>query len=135
MWQWLVRFLGHRAVHRQVAGHVEHGGILDLRFGAKLLRDRRVPVRGKLVALALGFAFVAILLACEFPLEALLAIVLPVIGLVPDALVDGMEMVIGPLLFASLMLPYLIPSALTQQLRAEHLGLTAARAPHRADRN
>ena len=135
MWQWLIRLLGHRVVHQQLGGHLDHGGILDLRFGAKLLRDQRVPVLGKLTSLALGFAFVALLIAVEFPLETLLAVVLPVIGLVPDALVDGSEMVIAPLMFASLLLPHLTPRPLMRQLRNEHLGLTPATPPRRNRRS
>jgi len=43
----------------------------------------------------------------QVPLESILAFILPVVGIAGDLAVDGAEAVIGPVLVAALLLPYL----------------------------
>ena len=74
-----------------------------------MLRDQNIPVGAKGVALGLGVALTALLVSLEVPLETLIGFVLPIVGIAGDVLIDGAEMIIGPLLFASLILPFVVP--------------------------
>ena len=60
----------------------------------------------------------------EIPLEGVLAVLLPGVGAAGDIAVDGVEAVVVPVLVATLLMPYLAPPSIVQQLRAER----AARA-------
>ena len=66
---------------------------MNMTLGYALLRDRRVPIRTKLIALGIGAA--------------------------GDLTLDGAEAVIGPVLIATLLLPHLAPADLVRQIRAE----------------
>jgi len=114
----ILRLLGGRAVHKAVANHVE-GSAFDPKLGFAMLRDGRVPFRSKLGAVGAACAIVVLLLAVEFPLEAILGVFVPILGLPIDAFVDGLEAIIGPVLFASLILPHFAPKWLSHQIRAE----------------
>jgi hypothetical protein len=52
-------------------------------------------------------------------LESLFAVILPIVGIAGDVVLDGVEAVFGPVLIATLLLPYLAPDAVVQQIRAE----------------
>ena len=114
----LRRFGGHFA-HKLVVKHTEEGGVLDVRFGLALLRDRRIPIGAKLMSLAIGGGITAAVMAMELPLESLLALLVPFIGFASDALIDGLEAVIGPMVVAALVLPHLAPEATVRALREE----------------
>ncbi len=116
--QSLVRFVGRRLVHGQVGKHTD-GGVLDARFGFALLKDRRVPLGSKAVALGAGAVLTAGMVALELPLEGAIALLMPVVGLLGDAAIDGVQAVAGPLLIASLLLPRLAPAAIVQAIREE----------------
>lgn len=103
----LFRALGHKAAHRVLKGHTAPGGALDLRTGFAMLRDRSVPVHPKILALGIGIAVTAILMALEAPLEFLVALFLPFFGLEFDLLVDGIELLVVPVVVASFILPRL----------------------------
>ena len=92
------------------------GALLDFKLGKKLLLDRRVPLRCKLLAFALGIAGVAILEFIEFPVEEIIAMI-PFLGIFGDVAVDGLEMVFIPFLLACLILPYLAPASLVDKIR------------------
>ena len=119
----LIRLLGHRAARGALVQHTAEGGALDIRLGFALLRDRRVPIGAKLLALALGVAGMALLIALELPAEAFLSILLPGLGLAAGFVLDGMEGIIGPFVLAALALPRLAPkpivAAITRE-RADH---------------
>ena len=55
----------------------------------------------------------------QLPLEAVLAGILPLIGITGDIAFDGAEAVVGPVIIATMLLPYLVPSPLVRQIRAE----------------
>jgi hypothetical protein len=93
-------------------------------LGYALLRDRRVPLRPKLAALGVGFVAAGLIEFLQIPLESVFALILPVVGATGDIAVDGAEAVIVPVLVATLLMPYLAPQSIVQQLRAER----AARA-------
>jgi hypothetical protein len=95
---------------------------MDIRLGYALLRDRRVPARAKLIALGIGAAVVCVIELLQIPFESLFAILLPFVGIAGDLALDGAEAVIGPVLIATILLPYLAPSTLVQQIRAERAG-------------
>lgn len=118
----LLRLFGKRVAHRALASHTRVGGLLDIRFGFALLRDRRVPLGVKLLALILGGALTALLVSMEIPLEGLLTLLLPFLAL-PDFIVDGMETVLGPFVLCALLLPFLAPRPLVDQIRAERSGI------------
>ncbi len=118
----LLRLLGRRVVHKAVAKQAGRGRVLDVGFGFALLRDRRVAPGVKLLALILGTLLVGWMVALELPLEGVCATLLPILGFGLDSIVDGMEVLIGPLLFGALLLPFLAPKPLVERLRAERRG-------------
>lgn len=115
----LLRFLGHRATHHALSGHSGTGRALDVRFGLALLKDRRVPVLAKVLALGLGAVGMALLIALELPAETMFALFMPVLGLIADVALDGLEGIVGPFLLAALLLPYLAPKPLVETVRRE----------------
>ena len=88
-------------------------------LGYALLRDRRVPIRTKLIALGIGAAGVGAIELMQLPLEGVFAALLPLVGAAGDLTLDGAEAVIGPILIATLVLPHLVPGDLVRQVRAE----------------
>ena len=89
------------------------------RLGYALLRDRRISIRAKLIALGIGAAVVGAVEFLQIPLESVVAFFLPFIGITGDLAVDGAEAVIGPVVIATVVLPYLAPASLVKQIRAE----------------
>jgi hypothetical protein len=128
MLKWAFRLLGARALKTAVAGG-NRPPILDVGLGFSLLRDRRVPVTTKLMALVLGVAAVFALSALELPVELLIAALLNVPGIGLDLVVEGVEIIAGPILFGSLFLLRMAPRGLVQQLREERYGLSAIGVP------
>ncbi len=92
---------------------------MNMTLGFALLRDRRVPIRIKLIALGLGAAGVGAIELLQLPVEGVLAALLPFIGAAGDLALDGAEAVIGPVLIATFLMPYLAPADLVRQIRAE----------------
>ena len=92
---------------------------MNIQLGYALLRDRRVPLRSKLMALAIGVGVVGFTELLQIPLESLFAVILPILGIAGDVALDGVEAIFGPLLIATLLLPYLAPDPIVQQIRFE----------------
>lgn len=92
---------------------------MSMRLGYALLRDRRISIRAKLIALGIGAAVMGLVELLQIPLESVLAFILPIVGITGDLAIDGAEAVIGPVLVATLVLPYLAPSSIVQQIRTE----------------
>src|ERR1700751_512746 len=91
---------------------------MNIRLGYRLLRDHRVPIRTKLMALGIGAACIGALELLQLPLEAVLAAILPLIGITGDiAFDDGSRRRAGGI--ATMLLPYLVPPPLVRQIRAE----------------
>lgn len=123
-----VRFAGSQAAHQTLRKHTNTGGVLDLRFGMHLLlRDKSIPITSKLLALGLGSVLTWMLIGLELPLELFLGTLLPVIGFGVDAMIDGAEAIICPVLFAALMLPYLAPRQLVTVARSAQVERPALR--------
>lgn len=114
------RFLLRKAVSGGATKIV--GNALDPKFGLKLLRDKRVPTKAKISAFALGLGAVFVLEILELPLQTALMLLLPFVGLAADFALDGIELLAGPLLVATLTLPYLAPRDIVEQIRAEGEG-------------
>jgi hypothetical protein len=93
--------------------------LMNMRLGYALLRDRRVPIRIKLIALGIGAASVGAIELLQLPIEGVVAALLPFLGAAGDLALDGAEAVIGPLLIATLILPHLAPAQIVEQVRAE----------------
>ena len=55
----------------------------------------------------------------ELPLEAVLAAILPLVGITGDIALGGTEAIIGPVLIATILLPYMVAPPLVQQIRDE----------------
>ncbi len=119
----ILRLLGERVLHKTVTEHTQVGKVMDIKLGFAMLKDKRVPFRSKLLSLGIGAGLIALLIGLEIPLEWFLAIVLPVIGLVADALTNAMEAIIGTLGVAALVLPHVAPKLLTMQVRNERAGI------------
>ena len=96
---------------------------MNIRLGYRLLRDHRVPIRAKLIALGIGAACIGVLELLQLPLEGLLAGILPLIGVSGDIVFDGTEAIVGPVIIATMLLPYLVAPPLVQQIRAEGEGV------------
>jgi hypothetical protein len=92
---------------------------MSMALGYTLLRDRRVSIRTKLIALGIGAAVIAAIEVIQLPVEGVIAALLPFIGTAGDIALDGAEAVVGPVLIAALLLPHLVPAPLVQQIRAE----------------
>jgi hypothetical protein len=89
-------------------------------LGYALLRDRRVSLRPKFMALGAGLLVLGLLEALQIPLESVLAFVLPGVGAAGDIALDGVEAVVVPVLVATLLMPYLAPPGIVQELRTQH---------------
>jgi len=100
----LPRLVGHKVLSR-----ARKRGWLDTGLGFALLRDRRVSVGSKVLALTLGILLTAGLEVLELPMEAVLAMLVPVLGLGFDTFVDGVEALVLPFVFAAILLPHLTP--------------------------
>jgi len=105
---WILGHAGRRAMRSAATPRNGRRPLLDLHEGLRLLRDRRVPVRTKALAMTLGAAAVGALVAFELPVEVVVGAVLNLFGFGLDFLLDGLEMVVGPLLFGALILPHLV---------------------------
>ena len=92
---------------------------MNMTLGYALLRDHRVPIRTKLIALGIGAASVGAFELLQLPVEGIVAALLPLVGAAGDLALDGAEAVIGPVLIATLLLPHLAPADLVQQIRVE----------------
>jgi hypothetical protein len=92
---------------------------MNMTLGYTLLRDRRVPIRTKLIALGIGAAGMGAIELLQLPVEGVVAALLPFIGAAGDLALDGAEAIIGPVLIATLVLPHIAPAALVRQIRAE----------------
>lgn len=107
MGNFLFRTLGHKAAHKAMKRHTENGGALDIKYGFSLFKDRNVPASYKLLALTIGIAVTALLMALEAPLELILGLFIPFLGLTSDLFIDGIEVLVVPLIIACLVLPRL----------------------------
>src|SRR5258708_482294 len=93
---------------------------MNLPLGYALLRDRRVSVRSKVTALTIGLAINGLIELLQLPFESVFALLLPFAGAAGDIVIDGAEVVIVPMLVATVLMPYLASPAIVRQLRAEH---------------
>ena len=109
-----------RAVLPKAAAREAHRrGWLVLRLGFALLRDRRVSILTKLAALASGATLTAILVAIEFPLEGLIGLLVPFLGLAFDVAFDGLELIAFPLLISAIVIRWLAPKSVVESLLLE----------------
>ena len=114
--------VGRRAVHAVAAGELQ-GSRLNIKLGFALLRDRRISFWAKLASLALGVGMAGMLISLEISPEMILAAILPGLGLALDFVTDGLEAVIMPFLFGALLLPFIAPRALVEQIMMEREGV------------
>jgi hypothetical protein len=101
---------------------IGEGKPVDVKLGIALLRDRRVPVGSKLLALAGGIGIIMLLEALEFPAEWFLSLLMPVIGFGISAAVDGLETIAGSFLLAAALLPFIAPREMVNRIRNERFG-------------
>jgi hypothetical protein len=112
-----------RAVTLSLLGKRCRFQTVNLALGFRLLRDRRVSLRAKLIALGIGAALTGGMELLQLPLEGVAALFLPFIGAAGDLALDGAEAVIGPVLIASALLSHFAPADLVAQIRAETEGM------------
>ena len=115
------RMLGRHAMHRVLAKQAPTGR-MDFRFGMKLWRDRRVPAKAKIQALLLSLLAMFFLNVLEIPAEAILLLALPMLGIPIDIAWNGLENIVGPILFMGWMLPRLTPKPIVEQILREEAG-------------
>jgi hypothetical protein len=87
---------------------------MNMTLGSILLRDRRVPIRTKLIALGIGAATIGAIELLQLPVEGVFSVLLPFIGAAGDLALDGAEAIIGPVVIATLLLPLLAPADLVR---------------------
>lgn len=113
----MLRLFGERALHKVIA-RGPHNNPLDVKFGIALLRDRRIALSSKIMAFGLGVGLMALLLAVEVPLEAIVTFLAPI--LMPlDFAIDGLELIALPMLLMALLIAHVAPRQLVDQIRAE----------------
>src|SRR5260221_13138291 len=102
---------------------------MNMPLGYALLRDRRVSVRSKLIALTVGLAVTGLIELLQLPFESVFALLLPVAGAAGDILIDGAEAVIPPVLVATVLMTFsrLRPSATNSAPNAHTLFAPAIR--------
>ncbi len=110
----LLTHLGHRFLKQSVAGRV-----LDWKLGLRLLRDRRVPGSTKVLSMGLGLGALVVLEVLELPLQTALALLVPVLGLAADFALDGIELLAVPFFVSTLLLPFLAPREVVEQVRGQ----------------
>ena len=118
MIQTLLRLLGGQLLQRAVSS----GGLqkaFDWRLGLRLMRDGRVPARSKFQAIALGVLALIALEIVELPIQAALWAFLPIIGFAADAAIDGIELLAVPFLVSTIVLPFLTPRAIIDQIQGK----------------
>ena len=120
--------IGTHAVRHAVSGHRE-GSRLNIKLGFALLSSRRVGIWPKMLALAVGAAVAAGVVALEIPVETILAVLLPGLGLAMDVAADGAEAVVVSVLVASLLLPFIAPRGLVDAIMAERASATVSSSP------
>jgi hypothetical protein len=120
----IIKRVGGQVAAQAVSEQRKPGNLLDFKLGVSLMRDGRVPVPTKLLALGIGVAATFLLEAFEMPLEALVAMVLPGVGLAANFAMDGLESVICPLLFGALALPHIAPKPVAAEARAVRRGVS-----------
>ena len=91
--------------------------LLDWRLGLQLLRDRRVPLKSKFSAVALGFAALLILEIAQMPLQLALYTLLPILGIAIDFASDGLELLIIPSIVALLAMQFVTPREIVERIR------------------
>ncbi len=106
------------AIHSDQIALPQHNP-MSMQLGYALLRDRRVSIRAKLIALGIGAAAIGAIELLQLPVEGVVAALLPFIGVAGDLAMDGAEAVIGPVLIATLVLPHIASADIVQQIRAE----------------
>jgi hypothetical protein len=92
---------------------------MNVPLGYALLRDRRVSIRSKLLALAGGVALTGMVELLQLPLESVFAFLLPLAGAATDIVIDGAELVVLPVLVATVLMPYLVSPSIAEQIRME----------------
>ena len=117
-----------RAIRFQEPG-TGRSRLLDLKLGFALMRDRRVPLHKKALAILIAIALTGLLEILELPVEGLLAMLLSIVGVVGDVVIDGIEAIAGPLMISALLLPFLAPPGVVDQIRGERSGSGNAPKP------
>lgn len=123
MLQSLWRLFGGRVTNNAIKSQTRKGGLLDAGLGFALLKSKRVSWKTKLLALLMGAGVIGLLVLLELPVETIVAGFLPVLGVIADGIVDGLEFITGPVMLAVLLMPHLTPKPLVQQIRAERTGI------------
>lgn len=121
----ILRMFGLRVIQRSLHGSEKKPPLLDIGLGIALMRDRRVPFSAKAKSVTLGALTVAIFLALQLPLDAAILILLNAAGLGVNAVMDGLQILFGTILFGALYLTRLAPRALAERVRAEREPLPA----------
>lgn len=109
--------MGHIFAHT-VARKAHKSGFLDIRQGFQLFRSREVSAIQKLGALGIGGFLTALLMLFEVPLESIVGVLLPFLGVALDMAIDGAEVILLPMLIGAAVLPHLVrrTSTLTRPL-------------------
>src|SRR5687768_5479053 len=123
MAKWLLRLIGLRMARRAFQGGRERAPMIDIGLGFALLRDARVPARAKLSAFGIGFVLLMVLQVLELPVELLIAALFNVAGIAFNIAYNGLELVAGPVVMASMLMPRMAPAHVVAQVRAERAGL------------
>jgi hypothetical protein len=109
-----------QAAEHAVKRDIGEGKAIDPKLGAKLFKDKRVPVGKKVLALFLGVVAIGVAEVLDFPLEAILAPILGLLSIPLEITSEAIEYTVGVLAIGATLLPHLAPKPLVQQIREEN---------------
>ena len=78
-----------------------------MRMGFDLMRDKATPLHLKFLAFTFAVSITILLVAFEVPLEGVVAFIAPIFGVPLDFAVDGIEILVLPVLLSFLIMPSL----------------------------
>lgn len=122
MMKFLLNQVGKHAAHAAVGSRLRESRF-NVKLGFAAFRDKRISFWVKLLALALGGGITALLIALEIAPESLLALLVP-FGFALDFVADGLEAIIVPVVAGALILPFVAPRDVVDQIMAERAGHT-----------
>jgi hypothetical protein len=106
----VIRVLGHAATHAAVKRYARNGGRSRTQYGLALFKDPTVPFGSKFLAIATGFALTGILMLLQVPFEIVIGLIIPFfLDEAAMLMANGLELLLLPVLIASLVLPRLAP--------------------------
>lgn len=104
----------HPSMRHAAAKEAHRRGWLNFGLGWALMKDRRLSAWTKIAAVAAGAGATALLVAFEVPLEAMVAALVPLLGMAADFAFDGLEVALFPILLSLLFVRWFAPKEIVE---------------------